>query len=263
MITSTLLNVYAPGLALRGPTGSMTKAIKGMKAEQDTMLFFYVAMISCFSIAIMSMFFLLCTTQSAIICNTIFAIELMVMYSTCVRLCNRFKYDAIDAGDFRSGDKSNRTSAAERSRKLTSNPLYLEAQNTSMSGFMMLKSEEGMFSSSSWERKYFVLKHMEIRFYNSRKDYELDEQASVNPRPIDMHFLVFRVIKNTKDVCENKFCIESSTDPDSSELERYVLKCDDDEEFELWKSCLMKVELGAKASLSNEFQVEGDFLDIK
>ena len=145
---------------------------------------------------------------------------------------------------------------------MTSNPLYLDAQNTSMSGFLMLQSEGGMFSSTSWVRKYFVLKKMQIRFYNTKNDYEMDEQASVNPRPIDMHFLVFRVIYNTQGVCENKFAIENP-DSDCTELDRYFLMCDSDEEFESWKSCLMKVEKGAKASLSNEFQHEGGFVDIK
>jgi hypothetical protein len=263
MITSTFLNVYAPGLALRGPAGSMARAVDGMKAEQDTMLFFYTLLIACFSVAIMSMFFLLTDRYSAYITNTIFAIQILIMSNSCMRLFNRFKFDAIDTGAFDSERKSERASVVETSsRRLTSNPLYLEAQNASMSGFLMLQSKEGMFSSSSWVRKYFVLKKMRIRFYNTKRDYEMDEQASVNPRPIDMHFLVFRVLKNKHGISENKFTIENP-DSDCTEVDRYVLMCDSNEEFESWKSCLMKVEKGAKTSLSSEFHHEGGFVDIK
>ena len=37
-LTSMLCNVYAPGLALRGPAGSMVKAVDGMIEEQTVIL---------------------------------------------------------------------------------------------------------------------------------------------------------------------------------------------------------------------------------
>jgi hypothetical protein len=243
----------------------MARAVEGMKAEQDSMLFFYVALIATFSVAIFAMFFLLMTNTGGYVCCAFFACQILIMCNRATHIYNRFKFDAVDAGSFdsTSPEVARRISSANISHEVSSNPLYIEARKSLAAGFLMMRTRgQGIFSSDSWARKYFVLKHMHIRYYNSKKEYEVDEEASVNPRPIDMHFLVFRELKTTDGKLDNKFCIEP-TRPDGDELDRYVLICEREDEYETWKRSLETVMLGAKAS-AEEAIVEGDgFTEIK
>ena len=259
------ITIYAPGLALRGPSGSMARAIEGMKVEQETMLYLYSALIAVFATYIFASFWLVMTDAAAWVLTFTFAVQAYGWYYFTLRIYNRFKFDAVDAGSFdsTSPEVAQRISSANISHKVSSNPLYIEARKSSAAGFLMMRTRgQGIFSSDSWARKYFVLKHMHIRYYNSKKEYEVDEEASVNPRPIDMHFLVFRELKTTDGKLDNKFCIEPSR-PDGDELDRYVLICEREDEYETWKRSLETVMLGAKASAEEAIVEGGGFTEIK
>lgn len=92
------LTVYAPGLALRGPVGSMNRAVIGMKIEQDTMLQCYVCLIISFAFSIMSSFWLVMKTEAAWTSTVIFLLQSLGWYHYTLRIYNRFKFDAVEVG---------------------------------------------------------------------------------------------------------------------------------------------------------------------
>ena len=94
------LTVYGPGLALRGPLGSMSRAVDGMKIEQSSMLNSYVWLIITFALSILASFWLVMKLEAAIVSSILFCIQAGGWYHYTLRIYNRFKFDAVDAGTF-------------------------------------------------------------------------------------------------------------------------------------------------------------------
>ena len=51
VMMSTLCNIWGPGLGLRGPTGSMGKAVAGLKIELGWTINFFEVGVFCFHIS--------------------------------------------------------------------------------------------------------------------------------------------------------------------------------------------------------------------
>jgi hypothetical protein len=98
IITTMFLTVYAPSLALRGPLGSLTKAVEGLKLEQYTIIQCFVFLLVSFAVNILCSFWLVMRPAAAWASTTIFCVQAMGWYHHTMRIYNRFKFDAVDVG---------------------------------------------------------------------------------------------------------------------------------------------------------------------
>lgn len=91
MVTTALITVYGPGLALRGPIGSMKKAVDGMYYEQRLILFSTVAAIFCLSMELLTIFVIEMYIEEAWVCSIFFITAMFFWYNACLRIYNNFK----------------------------------------------------------------------------------------------------------------------------------------------------------------------------
>ena len=126
------LTVYGPGLALRGPLGSMLKAVEGMKIEQDTMLKCYVCLIGSFALSILASFFLVMTPKAAYISTSFFALQAYGWYHYTLRIYNRFKFDAVQVGNFEDDDHKDPAPSSSFDPKKNPTPVKKDSTHTLM-----------------------------------------------------------------------------------------------------------------------------------
>ena len=248
------LTVFGPGLALRGPVGSMTRAVDGMRREQDSTLYSFIGLVVFLGISMIASFWSWMTEPTAAFLTFIFTVQTFFWYQHSVRIYNRFKYDAIDVSNF--GESSTQQA---RSLKLShlmesKDPLYTKALQAKMEGFLMVMTKTSglIFSSVSWERKYFVLKDMVIRSYKKKSDYETSAEDVPILNTIDMHFMVFRLISEREIDGTLKIVVEPETVSAGDDKERYTFICDSEEEFDKWIVALDTVLAGARRILEEE-----------
>lgn len=273
VLTTIFLTVFGPGLALRGPIGSMTRAVDGMNHEQDATLYSFIGLVVSLGVSMIASFWSWMTEGTAAFLTFTFAIQVFFWYQHSIRIYNRFKYDAIDVthfGELSSGSPQ-KIYRVKVSRNIQSDdPLYTKALQTTMEGFLMImKKNSGLlYSSVSWERKYFVLKEMILRSYTKKSDYETNPEGYDNL--IDMSFLVFRWASIREKDGTLKIIIGPEKTLSGHDDEVYSFTCDLEDEFEKWVSALDTVVAGAKfilgaskLNISDDTTMEQGFIDIR
>lgn len=90
ILTSMLLQVLGPGLALHGPIGSMARACEGMRREQRTVIAAFIIMIVLFSISTILSFWAVMTTFSAAGSTLVWLVASRYYYIYCERIYLRF-----------------------------------------------------------------------------------------------------------------------------------------------------------------------------
>ena len=112
LLITSLLIVYGPNLAIRGPLGSMVKAIKGMVIEQVEVFWSFVISLILFckylisipivcsvlllkfvAISVTATFWLEAYLIEAYLCTIIMVIGAFAQYHYCLRIKNRFQFD--------------------------------------------------------------------------------------------------------------------------------------------------------------------------
>ena len=93
LFCTILCNVFGPGLALRGPLGSMVRAVNGMFEEQYSILYSFVLSIVAFALMMTVYFWMVMTTIGAAVSTIIVVASSFVWYHYCVRIVNRFQWN--------------------------------------------------------------------------------------------------------------------------------------------------------------------------
>lgn len=93
VIVSLFVTVFGQGLALRGPPGSMVKAIEGMVIEQKNVLTVFCLSIAAYIGHEIGMYFVMMDTIHGAICSAIIVISGFYTYKYCVKIYNRFHFD--------------------------------------------------------------------------------------------------------------------------------------------------------------------------
>ena len=229
VISSMTISVYGGGLALRGPIGSLSKAVDGMKEEQTTILYFYVASVCCFALSTLSSFFLVMRTMPAILTTIIFSIQVCAWYYYCLRIYNRFKYDPIQMKF--DTDK----------RKTETNETFL------LIGGYLTREKIGNQNTS---RQYVVMtKDDELLCYVTKADWEntlSSSDISVISK-INLHDFRLAVKDITGGLYQFRLQANNSSIGDSWEL-----SCDTEDEYKGWIK-LLKVACTRK---------DNDWVDI-
>lgn len=90
ILTSMLIQVLGPGLALHGPIGSMARACEGMRREQRTVITAFIVMIVLFSISTILSFWAVMSTEAAAGATVVWLIATRYYYLYCERIYLRF-----------------------------------------------------------------------------------------------------------------------------------------------------------------------------
>eukprot|EP01038_Epipyxis_sp_PR26KG_P012148 gene12148-16265_t len=94
LVCATLVSVYGQGLAIRGPLGSMVKAIDGMIIEQKQIVISFIATMVFFAFQCLGMWWIMMDSLSAISCCIVTFLGMFYWYHSCLRIYNRFKYNS-------------------------------------------------------------------------------------------------------------------------------------------------------------------------
>ena len=92
MLTSILCNVFGPGLALRGPLGSMVRAVDGMIEEQEHIMLSFNLTVIFFAISVVAYFGMTMTNGAAIASSSVMLLGAFLWLYYCIRIMNRFKF---------------------------------------------------------------------------------------------------------------------------------------------------------------------------
>lgn len=96
MLCSSFITVYGQGLALRGPVGSLSKALYGMHIEHYHVLTVYIICIVSFGCAMIGVYFAVMEQDSAIVCTCLTASAMYFWYKYVLRIYNRFRLRSKD-----------------------------------------------------------------------------------------------------------------------------------------------------------------------
>jgi hypothetical protein len=96
LIITTFTDMFALGLGLRGPIGSMVISITGMIDEQQTMLYAFIITVTFFGLQQITMYFLMMDKISGWVTGMITLVAMIFWYRYALRLYNRFKWKIGD-----------------------------------------------------------------------------------------------------------------------------------------------------------------------
>lgn len=93
MLSTMILQVYGPGLALHGPLGSMARATEGLRAEQGPVIVAFICMIISFAASTVCVFWTVMTMPEAIVCTAVFMFAARQWYYYSERIYLRFYWN--------------------------------------------------------------------------------------------------------------------------------------------------------------------------
>ncbi len=96
LLCTMFINVFGQGLAIRGPLGSMIRAVEGMVQETNQILIAYVASIFFFAFSTIGVYFIMMEHDAAVICACITGVGIYIWYHFVLRIYNRFKWNRVN-----------------------------------------------------------------------------------------------------------------------------------------------------------------------
>ncbi len=97
IITTMLLQVLGPGLALHGPIGSMTRATEGMRIEQKPIITSFIIMMFLFALSTVLSFWAVMSFESSVGASAVFLISGRYWWYYCERIYLRFYWEIDDS----------------------------------------------------------------------------------------------------------------------------------------------------------------------
>jgi PH domain len=218
---TVLCNVYALGLALRGPLGSMVIAVDGLKDEQYGIVFSFMMAIFTFAISTIAFFWVVETTMISLFSTIIMIIGMFYWYFYSTRIINRFQWSDErivwdDSDDFGQIKAPSQTETIEG---------YLSKRDVS------IKSDN---DGDPWTRKYFVLDEGSLFYYDSKQAADDTRNKPANFRPIKIMGYEIRSFLSAP------YTIKLiPTDPED-DRRLWEFRCDTPEELRMWEEGLEK-----------------------
>lgn len=105
LLCTVFVSVYGQGLALRGPVGSMVRAVDGMLLDQAHVLYTFTFTICLFTINVVTMYWVMMEIPMAAICTVITAFGVYYWYTILLRIYNRFKFKGMDKAVWNEDDE--------------------------------------------------------------------------------------------------------------------------------------------------------------
>ena len=219
-------------MALRGPPGSMNTAVDGMKKEQITILYFYLATLASFAISMVASFFIVLTKNSAIISSIFFCLLTTTWYYYPLRIYNRFRFDPVDT-DFENNKTDN---------------LYeiFKPENIKFQGYLTKKGKATVnLMKDPWERRYFVLYDKILVHYENIEMFEINPTNVPREKQIHLENFIF-----TRKLANLNYRIQLKPVHDNDRS--WELICENEVEFNQW--CELLKSLYERLENENSFK---------
>lgn len=202
ILMTNLCTVYGPGLALRGPLGSMVKAVNGMFQEQHTILFTFIMTVVSFALAIVAYFWMTMTTWGALASTLVILVWSTFWYKSCIRILNRFQWKEINVSwnrkDMSECSGRERVSAPITPDDPRENIVVDESANY-IQGYLSIKvpSSSGIAMFDKWSRGYYVLQRESLFCYKNKETFELSPSEFKIDRLISLEGYNFKSCQKT------------------------------------------------------------------
>jgi hypothetical protein len=92
LLMSVFIRVFAQGLSIRGPPGSMITAVQGMFEEQSRVIAYIIGGVVSFSVWMFALNYRVLDFMWALICSGIVFLSACYTYRCALRIYNRFKF---------------------------------------------------------------------------------------------------------------------------------------------------------------------------
>ena len=213
LLCTVFVSVYGQGLALRGPVGSMVKAVDGMVVDQRHILYTFMFTILLFAINVISMYWVMMDFTGALVSTLITFLGMYYWYTVLVKIYNRFKFKGMKKNiwdDEMEGDDDEDDFEVDHMETLTNNinnapsaegskNQQQEVQQSGMlnqfrGGYISVKMAGGggaaarvisVFGSGvHWQRVYAVVSGNSIAYYKDKVTFERDPRQMLKNRSI-------------------------------------------------------------------------------
>lgn len=283
LVCSVFLQVFGQGLGLRGPVGSMVRAVEGMIAEQENVLQAFLLAIFSFGFQCIGMYFIMMDSMSAIISSAFTLIAIFLWYRYALRLYNRFSWKNVNVAWDGKDDESEaderddyatepghvqnalhqkqKSAAAEKSKQRKNRSeeeikaleeLVNVAKSESVPGGYLTLKLLNFFGGQPWQRRYFLVRGRLIFYYKDKRSFQLDPTKPINTRPIDMEG--YTLIAGAR---EPPYSIALVPVDEDDNRKAWKFRCDTLSEFQRW------IELFAAAlKLTESGREQGDLVDM-
>lgn len=257
LLCTTFANMYGSELALRGPSGSMVRAVDGMVKEKDSIFLTLLVTVMLYQFLALCCSFMVMDDYCAYVSTVILVLGSYYWYTYCLRIYNRFKIHGVQFAWKEQVDGprvSQRNPQSDgASRPSTINPLnksgnkdisgdgdvvtlqYRKSDDLSennMQGYLDLKGTKKVLfrTVNVLDRKYFVVQGADLYYYHTKEEYELDPSKSVRSRPISL--AGYDVMSSTDE--SGGFSIILTPDEDDAEMRSWEFCCDTAEQVQSW-----------------------------
>lgn len=169
------LVVFGQGLALRGPPGSMIKAINAFIYYQHHILFSFTMNIVFLGLSTIFQYYVFMTLLGAHICCVITIIGMLIWHKYCLKVFNRFKFanESIDWTKRDDDIHEQRNSQGE----IDDDPTHRYEKNSTQ----LINEAHAKKSDASWRKKVFSKLLFSNGGARKKNDPEPEMDYSTNP----------------------------------------------------------------------------------
>jgi len=172
VLTTTFANIYGPNLALRGPSGSMVRAVKGMIAEKSAIFVSFIIALVAFQCMTLATTWVVMKFYGACVCTVLLIGGGVYWYKYCLRIYNRFKFIEPDI-EWRNSDMENSNLATTASYN-SKEPKRAPAVNTDSSFEGSHNSDDRGGDSVSSSQRSQTSSFMSFMWRSKGKDQRTD-----------------------------------------------------------------------------------------
>jgi hypothetical protein len=254
LVCSVFVQVFGQGLGLRGPLGSMVRAVEGMVEEQENIVQTFIIAVFSFGFQCIGMYFIMMDWVSATVTSVITLLGIILWYNYSLRLYNRFswkdmniKWSNSDEGEQSDMDdddsnpvknamhyrkkrlsKTKRGSSRSEEEDQALDELGSErGQSETPGGYLTLKVP-GTFGDP-WQRRYFMVRGKMVYYYKDKRAFQLDPRKPLNTRPIDLEG--YTLIAGAR---EPPYSIALVPVDEDDNRKAWKFRCDTLAEFQMW-----------------------------
>eukprot|EP01036_Dinobryon_divergens_P026925 gene26924-35622_t len=273
------IDMFWIGLALRGPEGSMIRAVEGMVVEQNQIIVAFVFAAIWFALEMIGLFWVMFSQACAIACSLCMLGALFIWYHFCLRIYNRFNWNKFYSSRWQEEDEAeeerrnfgdldpNGTSDLKTivplkdprtTRGGTKQEVGLELLPTDQSAdithsaYISIQipesSQSRIFSSysSSWKRCYLILRNGSmLYYYSSKQAFSTNPSRPMNLRPLDLSKFTLSTSSSNNSNNGNvhasmSFILSLIPTSHSTEEKTWHFRCDTATEFNEWVDIFSK-----------------------
>lgn len=254
LVSSVFVQVFGQGLGLRGPLGSMVRAVEGMVEEQENIVHAFIVAVFSFGFQCIGMYFIMMDWVSATVSSIITMVGIILWYNYALRLYNRFSWkdmnikwrNSEEEGDSDLDDhdenpvKNAMHYAKKRQSKVKRGNMRSEEEDQALNeleseetqretpgGYLTLRVP-GTFGDP-WQRRYFMVRGKLIYYYKDKRSFQQEPKKPLNTRSIDLEG--YTLIAGAR---EPPYSIALVPVDEDDHRKAWKFRCDTLAEFQSW-----------------------------